>query len=191
MPRIQPTRPQVEIVVWLAVFLLLFCLSWSFDWHEGLDAFIEKHHDYPLDHALLAMNISGFLGLIYSALRISDLSREVHRRLQAEKNVDWIACHDTLTELPNRRFLDSICAQAMSDQRAQESYAVFSIDLDGFKKVNDLLGHDHGDAVLKTVAQRLSSLFPREHVFVLAETSLSFWRGALEIPILPRWGTAS
>ncbi|OAV55956.1 diguanylate cyclase [Rhizobium sp. WYCCWR10014] len=167
MPRFQPTRPQVEIVVWLAVFLLLFCLSWSFDWHEELDAFIDKHHDYPLDHALLALNISGFLGLIYSALRISDLSREVHRRLQAEKNVDWIACHDTLTELPNHRFLDSVCAREMTDQRAQETYAVFSIDLDGFKKINDLLGHDHGDAVLKTVAQRLSSLFPREHVFRL------------------------
>ena len=78
-------QTQVEIVVWLAVFLLLFCLSWFFDWHEGLDGFIEKHHDYPLDHALLALNISGFLGLIYSALRISDLSREVHRRLQAER----------------------------------------------------------------------------------------------------------
>lgn len=75
MPRVQPTRPQVEILVWLAVFLLLFCLSWFFHWHEGLDAFIEKHHDYPLDHALLALNISGFLGLIYSALRIRDLSR--------------------------------------------------------------------------------------------------------------------
>ncbi|MBY3133250.1 putative bifunctional diguanylate cyclase/phosphodiesterase [Rhizobium laguerreae] len=166
MPRIQPTRPQMEIVAWLAVFLVLFCLSWFLQWHEGLDRFIEKHHDYPLDHALLALNISGFLGLIYSALRIRDLSREVNRRLQAEKNVDWIACHDTLTELPNRRFLDSVCVQAMTDQR-EETYAVFSIDLDGFKKVNDLLGHDHGDAVLKTVAQRLSSLFPREHVFRL------------------------
>nr|WP_246762711.1 GGDEF domain-containing protein [Rhizobium sp. NZLR1] len=152
-------------MVWISIFLLLFCLSWQFHWHEGLDGFIEQHHGYPLDHALLALNISGFLGLIYSALRIRDLSREVNRRLQAEKNVDWIACHDTLTELPNRRFLDSLCARAMIDQRAQETYAVFSIDLDGFKKVNDLLGHDHGDAVLKIVAQRLSALFPRERVF--------------------------
>ncbi|PCK85776.1 GGDEF-domain containing protein [Rhizobium sophoriradicis] len=167
MPRTQPTRPQMEILGWLSIFLLLFCLSWFFDWHERLDGFIERYHGYPLDHALLALNVSGFLGVVYSALRIRDLSREVHRRLQAEKHVDWIACHDTLTELPNRRFLESVCAQAMIDQRAEESYAVFSIDLDGFKKVNDLLGHDHGDAVLKTVAQRLSSLFPREHVFRL------------------------
>ncbi|RWX16555.1 EAL domain-containing protein [Rhizobium hidalgonense] len=167
MPRIQATRTQIETLAWLLFFLLLFCLSWCFHWHEGLDEFIERHHDYPLDHALLALNISGFLGLFYSALRIRDLSKEVNRRLQAEKNVDWIACHDTLTELPNRRFLDSICVQAMSDQRAHETYAVFSIDLDGFKKVNDLLGHDHGDAVLKTVAQRLCALFPRDHVFRL------------------------
>ncbi|OWV80038.1 diguanylate cyclase [Rhizobium sp. R635] len=167
MSRIQPTRPQIEVIAWLAIFLLLFCLSWGLHWHERLDEFIDNHDDYPLDHALLALNISGFLGLIYSALRISDLSREVNRRLQAEKNVDWIACHDTLTELPNRRFLDSVCAQAMSDQRTQEAYAAFSIDLDGFKKINDLLGHDHGDAVLKAVAQRLSSLFPRDRVFRL------------------------
>ncbi|MGG7578276.1 putative bifunctional diguanylate cyclase/phosphodiesterase [Rhizobium sp. Nf11,1] len=167
MPRVRPTRPQMEILAWLSCFLLLFCLSWRFQWHEGLDEFIEKHHDFPLDHALLALNMSGFLGLIYSALRIRDLSIEVDRRLQAEKNVDWIACHDTLTELPNRRFLESVCAQSMIDQRAQESNAVFSIDLDGFKKINDLLGHDHGDAVLKAVAQRLSSLFPRDHIFRL------------------------
>lgn len=157
----------MEILVWISIFLLLFCLSWRLHWHEGLDGFVERHHGYPLDHALLAISISGFLGLIYSALRIRDLSLEVSRRLQAEKNVDWIACHDTLTELPNRRFLDSVCAQAMIDQRSEETYAVFSIDLDGFKKVNDLLGRDHGDVVLKAVAQRLSALFPREHVFRL------------------------
>ncbi|MFB2608199.1 GGDEF-domain containing protein, partial [Rhizobium phaseoli] len=62
MPRIRPTRPQMEILGWLAIFLLLFCLSWRFQWHEELDEFIERHHRYPLDHALLALNISGFLG---------------------------------------------------------------------------------------------------------------------------------
>lgn len=167
MSRIRPTRPQMEIFIWLSIFLLLVFLSWQFHWHERLDAFVEEHHDYPLDDVFVALNISGFLGLIYSALRIRDLSREVNRRLQAEKNVDWLAYHDSLTELPNRRFLDSVCAQKTIDQRTRQAYAVFSIDLDGFKKINDLLGHDHGDAVLKAVAQRLSSLFPGERVFRL------------------------
>ncbi|MBB4276334.1 putative bifunctional diguanylate cyclase/phosphodiesterase [Rhizobium mongolense] len=157
----------MEVFIWLSIFLLLVFLSWQFHWHESLDAFVEEHHDYPLDDVFVALNISGFLGLIYSALRIRDLSKEVNRRLQAEKNVDWIAYHDSLTELPNRRFLDSVCAQKTIDQRTRQAYAVFSIDLDGFKKINDLLGHDHGDAVLKAVAQRLSSLFPGERVFRL------------------------
>ncbi|SCW63932.1 diguanylate cyclase (GGDEF) domain-containing protein [Rhizobium mongolense subsp. loessense] len=167
MSRMHPTRPQVEIFVWLSIFLLLVLLSWQFHWHESLDAFVEEHHRYPLDDVFVALNISGFLGLIYSVLRIRDLSKEVNRRLQAEKNVDWIAYHDSLTELPNRRFLDSVCAQKTIDRWARQAYAVFSIDLDGFKKINDLLGHDHGDAVLKAVAQRLSSLFPGERVFRL------------------------
>ncbi|MBG0511596.1 EAL domain-containing protein [Agrobacterium sp. MOPV5] len=167
MPRLRLTQHQCEIFVWLSVFLILFYLSWHFQTHQALDAFAEAHDGNLVENLFVAVNISGFLCLIYSLLRIRELSSEIKRRQQAEKNVDWIACHDPLTELPNRRFLDSLCAQKTNNQSAQEAYAAFSIDLDGFKKINDLLGHDHGDEVLRAVAQRLSSLFPREHVFRL------------------------
>lgn len=167
MPRLRLTRRQFQIFVWSFVFLIPFYLALHFEVHEALDALARTYDGYAVENAFIALNIAGFICLTYSLLRIRELSSEIKRRERAEKNVDWIACHDPLTELPNRRFLDSLCAQNTSDRSAQEAYAALSIDLDGFRKISDLLGQDHGDAVLKAVAQRLSSLFPRDHVFRL------------------------
>ncbi len=66
------------------------------------------------------------------------------------------ATHDQLTELPNRRMFDDHATMAIDVARStQQSMAIIHIDLDGFKGINDRLGHQFGDEVLKIVAERL------------------------------------
>ena len=70
--------------------------------------------------------------------------------------------HDTLTGLPNRQLLNDRLQQAVrSADRTGESVALLMVDLDGFKEVNDTLGHHFGDLVLQTVATRLASVARR------------------------------
>jgi diguanylate cyclase (GGDEF)-like protein/PAS domain S-box-containing protein len=83
--------------------------------------------------------------------------RDISERKLAEERMLHLAHHDTLTGLPNRSLisdrLDQIIAQA---RRNGGSVLVAFIDLDGFKLVNDGLGHNAGDELLKVVAERMS-----------------------------------
>jgi diguanylate cyclase (GGDEF)-like protein/PAS domain S-box-containing protein len=75
----------------------------------------------------------------------------------AEENIFFLAHHDPLTRLPNRSTLYARIDQVISvAQKANRSVALLFLDLDGFKQVNDSLGHDVGDRVLQSVARRLS-----------------------------------
>jgi diguanylate cyclase (GGDEF)-like protein/PAS domain S-box-containing protein len=79
-------------------------------------------------------------------------------RKAAEAEIQQLAFYDPLTGLPNRRLLMDRLKQALaSGRRHPISGAVFFIDLDHFKTINDTLGHDRGDALLQQVAQRLSA----------------------------------
>lgn len=69
------------------------------------------------------------------------------------------ATHDMLTQLPNRRFFDEHLENAViSAQRKGNLVAVVLIDLDGFKGINDRLGHDIGDQVLRNIAARMNDV---------------------------------
>lgn len=73
-----------------------------------------------------------------------------------EAELDEIAHHDPLTGLPNRRLLRDRLAQAHAQAlRGGHALAVALVDLDGFKPINDSLGHAAGDQVLRTIAERL------------------------------------
>ncbi|PSJ38423.1 hypothetical protein C7I55_18455 [Sphingomonas deserti] len=81
--------------------------------------------------------------------------REITARKATEEQARWLATHDSLTGLPNRRlFQDRVDALAGEGKSA---FALLMIDMDDFKQVNDTLGHDAGDALLCEFAERLRS----------------------------------
>lgn len=80
---------------------------------------------------------------------------DITERRKAEAQVEFLAHHDSLTELPNRRFFTDRLNQATTRAMSGNRCALLCLDLDGFKEVNDRLGHAAGDVLLKNVAMRL------------------------------------
>ena len=87
---------------------------------------------------------------------------DVKERGAADRLANFQAHHDLVTRLPNRALLNDRLDTAIARaQRSQRKLAVMFLDLDGFKAVNDSLGHDLGDRLLKAVAERLQGCIRR------------------------------
>lgn len=85
------------------------------------------------------------------------LSMDISELKRLQRRLEYDVTHDMLTGLPNRRaFLHQLAVTREESQASGQPMAVLFIDLDGFKQINDSLGHDFGDLVLKTFAKLLN-----------------------------------
>jgi diguanylate cyclase (GGDEF)-like protein/PAS domain S-box-containing protein len=124
------------------------------------------------------------------ALMMFGTHQDITGRKLAEDRIKYMATHDILTDLPNTKLaMDRLSMALGLARRHKKMAAVMFIDLDGFKKINDFMGHDTGDCVLKQTAQRMVSCVRETDTvaryggdeFLVIATGLKSADGAAEI----------
>jgi len=121
--------------------------------NQATNALIARQHLQLFSAAAFVV----FLALLCGALAYVSLRREVAQRQALARQLEHEATHDALTGLPNRRsFMHELERSLARAQRSGSMIALLFIDLDGFKRINDELGHQWGDQALQQVALRFT-----------------------------------
>jgi diguanylate cyclase (GGDEF)-like protein len=164
---------QAFYLEWPLAFVMIVALAF-----QGLYSAYAGIFYTPANIATLAIFAAGYiLAFIPAALRMRIERREILGRLRARK----LAHVDALTGLPNRVSLGLHLTETLNGAAGAQGCAVLFLDLDGFKDVNDSLGHGVGDVLLRSVAQRLESALD-------AGTILARWGGDEFVIVLPAVG---
>lgn len=148
-------------------------LDYELDGHTALDLLarfdfetlpgpviiLTNHDGQELDQTALQLGVADFLGK--SELGADLLNRTIrysHHQFQDHRKLRYLAQHDSLTGLLNRRmFIERLKHWLDVEGYPHERVALLYLDLDGFKNINDAWGHDAGDVALRHTADRLSS----------------------------------
>lgn len=110
------------------------------------------------DGSRIAVEITGKQMMFNGEMHRMTVIRDITDRKEAEARIQFLAHHDTLTQLPNRlMMMDRLEHMLAAAKRHAKMVGVLFIDLDNFKTVNDSLGHHAGDELLKRVAGRIHS----------------------------------
>jgi diguanylate cyclase (GGDEF)-like protein/PAS domain S-box-containing protein len=127
-----------------------------FDGHEAPAPFEEEFVDVHGSERVLLTTKSPLRDLAGQIVGVLTSSTDITERKIAERHLLYLAQHDTLTNLPNRMLLtERVRAEAAAVRSKGDFFALHFLDLDGFKGINDVLGHSIGDRLLKEVGERI------------------------------------
>ena len=121
----------------------------------------------PVEAACYNLELAERQVLAVAVHDVSDRRAAQTQLLEKHQELDRLAHHDHLTGLPNRLYLAAHLPDALAQaKRRNSALAVLFLDLDRFKHINDSRGHETGDKLLKTVAQRIRSTMRNEDLVV-------------------------
>ena len=151
----------MDLIIIGGLAVILAIVSVSIDAFERINAFSRSHEAYEIDELLTIGFFASIALIAFSWRRVTDQRREIVARRKAEERARHLANADALTGLPNRRRLEAELDAALVGVEAGQKRAFMLMDLNRFKPVNDVFGHQAGDELLVEVARRLNETVDR------------------------------
>lgn len=141
------------------------------DWKQDPKAFTEHVSRELLDGRAVQAQIEigdkiiALHDILLDGRYILTTQQDVTARVQAERQVSYLAHHDPLTDLPNRTHFSARLASLIEESRVtRRRFGIMSFDVDRFKDINDIFGHAAGDTVLRELARRLKQALGQQDV---------------------------
>lgn len=155
--RRHPWSSAQDAIVLALVMLGGILLALEYDLVQFWEQYTDRQRRIRVEEAyLLSVLLAGGLTL-FVFRRVKEARLDLEREIRAE-SARALAMQDPLTGLPNRRALEAAIEKAIAEPPAAgRSHAVYLLDLNGFKRVNDEHGHATGDELLRVVARRFQS----------------------------------
>ena len=149
-------RTVIDTVILIAAIIVTALLLQFYDVSEYIYEFSQKHEEYELDEIILTIAISSLYLSIYTLRRFADLKRFV---IQANT--------DPLIGILNRRKGSDLIKRAIDrSSMLDEPSSIIMFDIDNFKNINDIYGHNTGDYVLKETTSIIKDQSRENDVFI-------------------------
>ncbi|WP_176559421.1 putative bifunctional diguanylate cyclase/phosphodiesterase [Rubellimicrobium roseum] len=152
---------QPAALLWLAASAGAVLLAMRLELLEGLYQFSRLHEDWEIDEFFAISIVAGVTLPLFQWRWNRRLAMAQRQTREAQDEAQRVALQDPLTGLPNRRAVHEYAMRA-AEREGPGGVTLLLLDLDRFKPVNDLRGHDAGDLLLRAVAQRLRQTCPED-----------------------------